>query len=303
MKLQLVFPIFVLWQLKRVLWRWTSFVITTEVKVEISCSYNQLHCPVHIFEDDKNIFSRERSYRKPCGCCPHYNRASNESCQDMCPGNRQLYKKYAIQEQHFKWAWNAFQRISWRESSQEWLLSFFGNKVKSSVSKRVLQENKAREIFRKTNISYVFVRFRGYEMFVLRKIWRVLFFCNTRFQIFPFALLPMNFTVDKYCVARLEGSQDNPIREYSPNTHKFKRCYSKKNFSYENLLQVSKKDCIMETAELRNLLLKPEYNSQLLVYSAKYENLQFLCQKEKPIGPTMICTMISIKTWKIKKRP
>lgn len=77
----------------------------------------------------------------------------------------------------------------------------------------------------------------------------------------------------------------------------------KKNFSYENLLQVSKKDRIMETAELRNLLLKPEYNSQLLVYSAKYENLQFLCQKEKPIGPTMICTMISIKTWKIKKRP
>ena len=84
MKLQLVFPIFVLWQLKRVLWRWTSFVITTEVKVEISCSYNQLYCPVHIFEDDKNIFSRERSYRKPCGCCPHYNRASNESCQDIC---------------------------------------------------------------------------------------------------------------------------------------------------------------------------------------------------------------------------
>ena len=129
----------------------------------------------------------------------------------------------------------------------------------------MLQENKAREIFRKTNISYVFVRFRGYEMFVLRKIWRVLFSRNTHFQICPFALLPMNFTVDKNCVARLEGSQDNPIREYSPNTHKFKRGYSKKKkkISYENLLQVSKKERIMETAEFY-------YSSQNTIASSSY---------------------------------
>ena len=31
---------------------------------------------------------------------------------------------------------------------------FVGNKVKGRISKRVFQENKARQIFRKTNISY-----------------------------------------------------------------------------------------------------------------------------------------------------
>ena len=43
---------------------------------------------------------------------------------------------------------------------------FVGNKAKDWISKRVFQENKARQIFRKTNISYpmiahVHVRMRG----------------------------------------------------------------------------------------------------------------------------------------------
>ena len=62
------------------------------------------------------------------------------------------------------------------------------NKVNSRISKQVLQENKAHEIFRKTDISYPLIR--GWEMFVFRKIWRALFSCNTRFEIRPFALLP-----------------------------------------------------------------------------------------------------------------
>ena len=33
-----------------------------------------------------------------------------------------------------------------------------GNKAKARISKRVFQENKAREIFRKTNISYPLIR-------------------------------------------------------------------------------------------------------------------------------------------------
>ena len=40
---------------------------------------------------------------------------------------------------------------------------FVGNKAKGRIPKRVFQENKARQIFRKT------------KMFVFRKIWRVLF--------------------------------------------------------------------------------------------------------------------------------
>ena len=35
-----------------------------------------------------------------------------------------------------------------------------GNKTKGQISKRVFQENKARQIFRKTNISYPLIRTR-----------------------------------------------------------------------------------------------------------------------------------------------
>ena len=37
-------------------------------------------------------------------------------------------------------------------------LHFVGNKAKGRISKRVFQDNKARQIFRKTNISYPLVR-------------------------------------------------------------------------------------------------------------------------------------------------
>ena len=63
------------------------------------------------------------------------------------------------------------------------------------IPKRVLQENKARKIFRKTNISYPLIRtrmcaYQGVKMFLFPKIWRALFSYNTRFEIRPFALLP-----------------------------------------------------------------------------------------------------------------
>ena len=73
---------------------------------------------------------------------------------------------------------------------------FVDNKAKGRISKRVLQENKARHVFQKTKISYPYVSYaracayQGLEMFVLRKIWRALFSCNTRFEIRLFALLP-----------------------------------------------------------------------------------------------------------------
>ena len=38
---------------------------------------------------------------------------------------------------------------------------FVGNKPKGRISKRVFQENKARQIFRKTSISYPLIRTRG----------------------------------------------------------------------------------------------------------------------------------------------
>ena len=39
---------------------------------------------------------------------------------------------------------------------------FAGNEAKGQISKRVLQENKPRQIFRKTNISYLLMRTRTY---------------------------------------------------------------------------------------------------------------------------------------------
>ena len=40
------------------------------------------------------------------------------------------------------------------------ILEHFGNKAKGQISKRVFQENKACQIFRKTNISYPLIRTR-----------------------------------------------------------------------------------------------------------------------------------------------
>ena len=39
-------------------------------------------------------------------------------------------------------------------------LELLGNKAKGRISKRFLQENKARQIFQKTNISYSLIRTR-----------------------------------------------------------------------------------------------------------------------------------------------
>ena len=62
----------------------------------------------------------------------------------------------------------------------------------------MFQENKARQIFGKTDISYPLIRtrtctYQGVRMFVFRnfrKIWHALFSWNTHFEIRPFALLP-----------------------------------------------------------------------------------------------------------------
>ena len=74
------------------------------------------------------------------------------------------------------------------------------NKAKGRISKRVFQENKARQIFRKKiiffNPWYAHVS-GGKKMSFLRKIWRDLFSWNTHFEIHPFALLPTKRTYFK----------------------------------------------------------------------------------------------------------
>ena len=102
-------------------------------------------------------------------------------------------------------------------------------KAKARISKRLFQENKAHQIFRKTkisyplhthvrdcvsrkqstpktNISYSLIRTRtcayhGVRNVPFQKIWRALFSWNTHFEIRPFALLPTIWylTVFTFC--------------------------------------------------------------------------------------------------------
>ena len=65
--------------------------------------------------------------------------------------------------------------------------------AKEQISKRWSQNNKVRQIFRKTNISYPLIRIRTYAYQGVRnasfsEIWRALFFCNHRFEINPLVL-------------------------------------------------------------------------------------------------------------------
>ena len=70
---------------------------------------------------------------------------------------------------------------------------FVGNKAKGRTSKRVFQETKARENFRKTNISYLLIRtraraYQGGKKCLFFGNFRVLWFLET--PVLRFALLP-----------------------------------------------------------------------------------------------------------------
>ena len=71
---------------------------------------------------------------------------------------------------------------------------FVDNKVKGRISKQVLRENKLRQIYRKTNISYPLISTLACAYQGLRNIFRkfgvLCFSCNTRFEVRTFALLP-----------------------------------------------------------------------------------------------------------------
>ena len=72
--------------------------------------------------------------------------------------------------------------FDWRHL--KWFTEFVGNKVKGRISKRLFQENKARQIFRKTNISYPLIRTHSF----FRKIWRRFVFLSAPFWDSTFCL-------------------------------------------------------------------------------------------------------------------
>ena len=51
---------------------------------------------------------------------------------------------------------------------------YVGNPAKRQISKRALEENKARKVFRKTNISFFLIRTRA--LFLVTLTWRFTFF-------------------------------------------------------------------------------------------------------------------------------
>ena len=80
-------------------------------------------------------------------------------------------------------------------------LDIVGNKAKERISKRVFQENKARQIFRKTNISYPLIRtcISGCKKRSFFRKFGVLCFLETpvlRFAILPY--YPRYFNVIQY---------------------------------------------------------------------------------------------------------
>ena len=78
------------------------------------------------------------------------------------------------------------------------LLHLDGYKAEGRIWKRVIQENKVRQFFRKTNISYLLIRTRtcaynGVRNFRFSEILACFISWNTHFQIRLFVLSPMTY--------------------------------------------------------------------------------------------------------------
>ena len=71
-----------------------------------------------------------------------------------------IYSKLAIFIVNIKQIWNIVEIYFSGDLLIFLHTKFVGNKVKGQISKRVFQENKARQIFRKANISYPLIRTR-----------------------------------------------------------------------------------------------------------------------------------------------
>ena len=75
------------------------------------------------------------------------------------------------------------------------MCSFVGNKAKGRISKRVFQENKAQQIFKKSNVSFTLIHTRRCAYQGVRNVrfsenLSCFVFLKTHFEINPFALLP-----------------------------------------------------------------------------------------------------------------
>ena len=116
---------------------------------------------------------------------------------------------------------------------------FIGNTAKKQISKRVLQRNKAHQIFKKVNISYPLIRTRRYQRVRNDRFLENLacfFYCNTRFEIRLFALLPTNSGSDFWPTSWHWSLSIPPINNRKLQKTDFFRGYGKVSVVWNGLV-------------------------------------------------------------------
>ena len=108
----------------------------------------------------------------------------------------------------FKSTFKVHQRFLWRLGPPYECLMYFqldrvvGNKAKGRNSKRVFQENKARQIFRKTNISYPVITDGVCLKSIIENLLRMIFFSG--FVLFVTVFVPLKYCFSNTCIANIK---------------------------------------------------------------------------------------------------
>ena len=135
----------------------------------------------------------------------------------------------------------------WRilQTKYNWMqflvLYVVGNKVKGRISKRIFQENKARQIFRKTNISYLLIRTRTYVC--VSGIRTVRFSGN----LACFVFLKLPFWNSPFCLITNDMSVHSSKREKHDQGPKWNRKYKRiRTFKkcYKEKIELSKRRAV-----------------------------------------------------------
>ena len=136
---------------------------------------------------------------------------------------------------------------------------FFGSKAKGRMSKLMFQENKARKIFRKTDISYPLIRTRTlrmpYPLMYTRKFFKkfgVLCFLET--PILSFALLPYYRRFD--CLQHILSCVGHT---YTCNIEKFQTHYCYWQASVEIIFLISFPERLIQKVFVRSIIYKSRF--------------------------------------------
>ena len=139
--------------------------------------------------------------------------------------------------------------MSTREGAHHLQAQIVGNKAKGRISKRVFQENRARRICRKTNISYPLIRTGVRNVRFSENLACFVFFWNTHFAIRPFALL-----LTKYQPKRIKNTEGLKSKVYIVTKN-----------SKVNLFMINGKKLMFSHLQLNMLLAEKNFGKQYLL--------------------------------------